>query len=227
MSLVGVSPHAVIALDRDSNVRIWNSLAERIFGWAAAEVMDRPAPAFIPRSAHEASDSAFQLELQGELSFREAQAHRKDGSPITIRIVVGVTKDRNGTAIGTVALIEDLTATNKIEEEHAAAAHRLERLNRSRTELLRRLITVQEDERRRIAQEIHDHSGQALVVLAKGLETVVGSAKNQALIEIARRQLSPREKNRYFAWWHWDIQIRRSDRNSELASRPSILIEPA
>jgi PAS domain S-box-containing protein len=57
-----------------------------------------------------------------------------------------------------------------------------ERAERSRTELLARLMFAQEDERRRIAREMHDQFGEQLTALARRIETLKDAcAKHPAL----------------------------------------------
>src|SRR5262249_24528652 len=43
-ALVRASPVAIIALDRQGRVQLWNPAAERLFGWAASDVTGRPYP---------------------------------------------------------------------------------------------------------------------------------------------------------------------------------------
>jgi signal transduction histidine kinase len=48
----------------------------------------------------------------------------------------------------------------------------------ARLELLRRLVTAQEEERRRISRELHDQTGQHLAALLLGLKTLNNSTNN-------------------------------------------------
>jgi len=57
------------------------------------------------------------------------------------------------------------------------------RLENDRTELLRKLVTMQEDERRRIARELHDQLGQSVTALSLGL-----AALAEPTIDAAERQ---------------------------------------
>jgi signal transduction histidine kinase len=56
--------------------------------------------------------------------------------------------------------------THALNEANAALREREE----DRSQLLRKVITAQEDERKRIARELHDETTQSLAVLAMGLE---------------------------------------------------------
>jgi signal transduction histidine kinase len=78
----------------------------------------------------------------------------------------------------------DLTARRQAEAE------------RARTELLSRLLFAQEDERRRIAREMHDQFGEQLTALSRGISALKDAAANTpaiaglvATIETVARQI--------------------------------------
>jgi signal transduction histidine kinase len=96
----------------------------------------------------------------------------------------------NGGSRGFVKVARDLTDRKRMEDALHEARDELERrvvertaeLERAnaalreamaaRTELLRRLVTAQEDERRRISRELHDGLGQELTALILGLKAL-------------------------------------------------------
>jgi signal transduction histidine kinase len=103
--------------------------------------------------------------------------------------------------------IEDITermqAAARLQEAHDALEARIHRRTRelaeanaalqveisehkqaeqARQQLLRRLVTAQEEERRRIARELHDQMGQDLTVLMLGLKTLRDAAPAEALV---------------------------------------------
>ncbi len=73
------------------------------------------------------------------------------------------------------------------EAENRALSENLRREATQRYELLKRLIAAQEDERKRVARDLHDGLGQDLAGLALRLEAIEKQAVNQP--EQARTQL--------------------------------------
>ena len=74
----------------------------------------------------------------------------------------------------------DITAERQAEEQLRAAHAQLEQRVRERTQqvrmLFRRLVSVQEEERRKLARDLHDQLGQQMTALRMGLEDIAGRA---------------------------------------------------
>ena len=157
-ALVRASPLAIITLDPEGRVTTWNPAAERIFGWPAGEVLGGPQPN-VPDDLRGEHDSALAASSRGEsLAGFETRRLRRDGSCVDVEIWTAPLRDARGEFSGRLAIVADVTARKQAEAERA--------------ELLRRLVTSQEDERRRIARELHDQMGQHLAALMLGLQAL-------------------------------------------------------
>jgi signal transduction histidine kinase len=91
--------------------------------------------------------------------------------------------------------------TGKLLEEVKARG----KAEREVTELLRKVISTQETERRHLARELHDHLGQQLVALRLNLETIKGQAwgREQLRGEVERMEVVVRQLDSdldYLAW---------------------------
>ena len=73
-------------------------------------------------------------------------------------------------------VVERTTELARANVELEGQINRSERAETSRRDLQGRLATAQEDERRRIARELHDHMGQYLTALGLGLKTMEDTA---------------------------------------------------
>jgi signal transduction histidine kinase len=80
------------------------------------------------------------------------------------------TPDKFG--LETVRLLSAMGDAVGIAVENARAAQSLEEASKIREQLLEKLISAQEEERRRIARELHDEASQSLAALVINLEAI-------------------------------------------------------
>jgi signal transduction histidine kinase len=82
------------------------------------------------------------------------------------------------------------------------------------TELLRKVISTQETERRHLARELHDHLGQQLVALRLNLETIKGQAwgREQLRGEVERLEAVVRQLDSDVDYLAWGLRPASLDR---------------
>ncbi|MEW5744937.1 MAG: PAS domain S-box protein [Nitrospirota bacterium] len=114
-SLIQASPVAIIALDPEGNVTLWNPAAERIFGWSAEETIGRPSP-IVPEHLREEYHSLRSRALGGEVvSGVELQRRRKDGTLIDVSLSTAPLFTPEHAIAGTMVLISDITTRKRAE----------------------------------------------------------------------------------------------------------------
>jgi PAS domain S-box-containing protein len=118
-AVIEASPTALIALDREGNVRLWNPAAARLFGWTREEVMGRRFPP-APQDHLEQFSSWLDRELRGE-SFTELELHRKDGSLVKVSIMAAPLSDEPGPASGPNGIMMHLAKRRPTAAEEALA----------------------------------------------------------------------------------------------------------
>ena len=116
-SIIAASPHAIIAVDAQRNVRIWNPAAEKMFGWSAAEVVGGRVP-FVNDASREQSDSFNQRALKGETFTNfEIQRARRDGTVIELLVSAAPTYDGTGKIDGFLTVATDVTEQKNLERQ--------------------------------------------------------------------------------------------------------------
>ncbi|MCJ7583231.1 MAG: PAS domain S-box protein [Anaerolineales bacterium] len=95
----------------------------------------------------------------------EVETVRKDGAHAIIAIVGRIAYDEHGGFKQTHCILTDITERKRAEEALRESRERMAHLSR-------RLVDTQEEERRRIARELHDEVGQSLTALTISLDSV-------------------------------------------------------
>ncbi len=114
-ALIQAAPLAIVALDPEGQVTMWNPAAERIFGWAAQEVLGREYP-LIPKGNGNECQMIIKRVLNGEsFSQLELRRQKKDGSPIDVALSVAPLRDAHGRINGVMALLADISEQKKTE----------------------------------------------------------------------------------------------------------------
>ncbi len=132
-ALIAASPLAVVGIDRESRVTLWNPAATRLFGWNAEEALGSPLP-YVDAEHLEEHRAIRERVLQGEqVVGLEARRRRKDGSLVEVSLNVAATRDEAGRVNGMVALVVEIGERRRIAEELAAHRSRLAELVEART----------------------------------------------------------------------------------------------
>jgi PAS domain S-box-containing protein len=88
-AIIQASPMAIMLLDPDGTVRLWNPAAERMLGWTSEEVMGRVLPA-IPPEAFESFRHGLERATRGTvLDGAHLAARRRDGGAVQVAVWTG------------------------------------------------------------------------------------------------------------------------------------------
>lgn len=138
----------------------------------------------------------------GDNFFAEYRMLAKDGGTVWIRDEAVLVRDDRGAPLHWRGLMLDITAQKEAEEKLRRSLEVLRRASEQRRELMERLETAQEGERRRIAADIHDDSIQVMSALDMRLQTMAlhGGADPASLEELHGIVLQAIERLRHLTF---------------------------
>ena len=108
-AIIAFSDDAIVSKDLDGIIRSWNKAAERMFGYAAEEVIGKPITILIPLGRLDEEPEILERIKRGEPVDYETVRQRKDGSQIEISLTVSPVKNAQGKVIGASKIARDIT----------------------------------------------------------------------------------------------------------------------
>ena len=184
------SEYAIFTMTTEGTIHSWNTGAQRLFGYTAQEIVGHDVAVLFTEADRAAGTPQLELaraQRDGRANDERYQV-RRDGTLFFAS--VATTRLGEGKGIGFAKIARDLTAEQHASESLRVVQDDLDRRVAERTSalkfavdeqqiaqehvisLLRKVVTAQEDERGRIARNLHDQLGQRLTALRLSLERV-------------------------------------------------------
>jgi PAS domain S-box-containing protein len=162
-AIVDSSDDAIIGKALDGTIVSWNRGAEQMYGYSEAEMIGQPISVLRPAESHDdLPEIVARLQSGEEIEPIETTRRRRDGAEIDVILKISAIRDATGEMIGTSTITRDVTQL-KAEGDLARDVH-------ERRTLLAHLVAAEEEDRARIAGDIHDDSIQAITAAGMRLQ---------------------------------------------------------
>ena len=117
-AIVESSDDAIIAKSLEGVITFWNPAAERLFGYAAHEIVGRSISVLMPAERHDDMESILGRIRRGErVDHYETVRLSKDGRKIAVSLSVSPVKDAAGRIVGAAKIARDISGRKLAEAE--------------------------------------------------------------------------------------------------------------
>jgi len=245
-----VQDYAIFILDPEGRVLTWNSGARAIKGYTREEIVGKHFSIFYPQEAIDSHWPERELALaEKEGRFRdEGLRVKKDGSTFWASVTITALREPDGRLYGFAKVTQDLTTRREAEERlqtlNRELRTRVQQLDEARRvvelrtmelqKLSGTLLQIQDEERRRIARELHDDLAQHVTAVKMDLDA---SGRDQHLSDAMGAILQKIRETSYLlhpplldeaglrAALHWYVDglMQRSKLQISLAFHPDVL----
>lgn len=180
-SLADASADAILSLDRTGYIASWNRGAERLFGYIADQIVGRPLAHLLP----DAAILLDRIQREGVVQNFETTALVSNGRPITVELTHTLLSDDPAENLTSSLIMRDITTRRERD-------------------------AIVEEERARIARDLHDSVAQILYLLALKADMAAGQvADNPDQVKAALQEIGQRSR-----------QVIREIRRTIFALRP-------
>jgi len=233
-AIVDSADDAIVGKTLDGIITSWNRSAEQLFGYTAAEAVGQSIFLIIPEDRKTEENGILARPRRGEkIEHFETIRQTRDGRRVPVSLTVSPIRDARGNIIGASKVARDITervgAHEALERAHEELEERVrtrtaelaksndalraevaerQRVEQQRTQLLTRFVLAQEDERRRIARELHDQLGQQLTALRLTLATLRAESidRSDLRVQVETLQELARQLDQDVAFRVWELR---------------------
>jgi len=114
-AIIESADDAILAIDRDLNVDVWNPAAERLFGCTAAEMLGQSINLLLPDQQERLPVLAERVFGGEHIRHHEASYSRRDGTRVAIALSMNALCDAAGAISGVALVARDITERRQAE----------------------------------------------------------------------------------------------------------------
>ena len=115
-TIVESAPVAIVVLDDEGRVSLWNRSAERMFGWHSSEVIGRRPPHVPAEMRADFEQGRRRVRYEGKTQRVGGRRVTKDGRMLDVVVTVSPVYGADGRYHGTMGIVEDVTQQRLSEE---------------------------------------------------------------------------------------------------------------
>lgn len=163
-AIIDSSEDAIISEDLNGVIISWNKSAERIFGYTEEQMVGQSTLRLIPLAQHTDEITILRLLRDGQrIDHFETKRLTSQGKLIDVSLSISLVKDEYGNIIGASKVLRDISERRQTTLQLQGFALRLQHLSR-------RLMSSEEEGRRRLGRDLHDQTGSNLTAITLNLQ---------------------------------------------------------
>jgi PAS domain S-box-containing protein len=183
VAIVDSSEDAIVAKNLDGTITSWNRGAERLFGYAAEEVLGRSITIIIPPDRRDEETRILGRIRRGErVEPYDTVRQRKDGSLLDVSLTVSPVKDAAGRVLGASKIARDITERKRAEEARQFLTRELDHRVKNTLAIVQAMANQTFGNVPRARQALHAYRGR-LSALAAAHDLLTRESWKQAPLE--------------------------------------------
>ena len=169
-AIVESSEDAIFSKSLDGIIQSWNRGAQQLYGYSPEQAIGQNVSLILPPQGIREEHEIIERIKRGEvIEHYETKRSRQDGSAVDVAVTISPIKDAGGRIVGASSIGRDIGERRKAEAEQQHLYRQVRARERQLRSLASYLQTAREDERTKLARQIHDELGQALTAIRMDL----------------------------------------------------------